>query len=216
MEVETIEYNGIIFRRYPQSKNWADRNYFRPNGMHIKRGVEALHRELWKSAHGAIPDGYEVHHIDGDTSNNAMDNLECLSELDHQCNHERTKSEEYKQARLKQLDAARLKSTEWHATEEGKEHHKHLGVWTWRVRKLHTLVCEYCGKKYNTKDTKSTARFCSNNCKVQSRRVSGVDNEDRTCAWCSNVFRVNKYSKTRFCGGSCAAYHRGSERKRSK
>lgn len=41
------------------------------------------HRLVYESYYGAIPDGYDIHHIDGDTYNNNIDNLECLSHSDH-------------------------------------------------------------------------------------------------------------------------------------
>ncbi len=41
------------------------------------------HRLVWESYHGLIPLGYDIHHTDGDTYNNDIDNLECLSHEDH-------------------------------------------------------------------------------------------------------------------------------------
>jgi hypothetical protein len=43
----------------------------------------ALHRYVWEKEKGNIPVGYEIHHIDGDKSNNNLNNLECLSKADH-------------------------------------------------------------------------------------------------------------------------------------
>lgn len=210
MKVETFILNGIIFRRYPHSDNWADRNYFRPNGTHIKRGIEALHRELWKAAHGPIPRGYDVHHKDGDTSHNVIENLECIPAIEHQRNHEYTKSDEYKARRRDNLDRQRDKANAWHASDAGHEWHSQNSSWVWKVRKTHRVRCAYCGNTFETKDTKQSTRFCSNNCKAYARRVSGVDNEDRACAWCGKTFTVNKYSKTQCCSNSCAAYLRNS------
>lgn len=203
---EFITFNGKVYHRYPKSKNWADRNYFR-------RGAKYLHRELWKSLYGDIPDGYDVHHIDGDTSHNVIENLDCLPSFEHQCNHEYTKSDEYKARRRENLDRHRDKSRAWHASEQGKEQHKKLGKWAWKVRKARKVKCDYCGRVFETKDTRSQTRFCSNNCRTQARRASAVDNEDRICVWCATVFRVNKYSRTRCCSGSCAAHYRNSKRK---
>jgi hypothetical protein len=33
------------------------------------------HRQVWEDAHGPIPDGAHIHHIDGDPTNNGLDNL---------------------------------------------------------------------------------------------------------------------------------------------
>jgi len=36
------------------------------------------HRYAWEQHFGAIPEGYVVHHIDGDKANNSIDNLRCV------------------------------------------------------------------------------------------------------------------------------------------
>lgn len=48
-----------------------------------KRSFTMEHRLVWEAVNGAIPEGYDIHHIDGDTYNNDCDNLECLSHSDH-------------------------------------------------------------------------------------------------------------------------------------
>jgi hypothetical protein len=42
-----------------------------------------LHRYVWETERGKIPSGWDVHHIDGDRTNNIIDNLECLSKAEH-------------------------------------------------------------------------------------------------------------------------------------
>ena len=41
------------------------------------------YRETYVEAHGPIPEGYEIHHIDGNSSNNSIDNLIALSPVMH-------------------------------------------------------------------------------------------------------------------------------------
>jgi len=48
-----------------------------------RRDFVMEHRMVWEAVNGPIPDGYDVHHIDGDTYNNDVENLECLSHSDH-------------------------------------------------------------------------------------------------------------------------------------
>ncbi len=38
---------------------------------------------LWVSSHGPVPDGYVVHHIDKDSLNDSLDNLESLTRKEH-------------------------------------------------------------------------------------------------------------------------------------
>lgn len=42
-----------------------------------------LHRDVWEHHHGLIPPGYDIHHRDGDKTNNALENLELLTKADH-------------------------------------------------------------------------------------------------------------------------------------
>jgi len=48
-----------------------------------KQEIVMEHRLVFEAYYGKIPVGYDVHHIDGDTYNNDIDNLECLSHEDH-------------------------------------------------------------------------------------------------------------------------------------
>ena len=42
-----------------------------------------LARRIYKKYHGAIPDGYEIHHIDGDRFNDSPENLVAVSHEEH-------------------------------------------------------------------------------------------------------------------------------------
>lgn len=46
-----------------------------------------LHRYIWEKHHGAIPDGYEIHHKDKNRFNHDPDNLELVSIVDHHRNY---------------------------------------------------------------------------------------------------------------------------------
>lgn len=47
------------------------------------RAYRMEHRFMVESVYGEIPEGYDVHHIDGDTYNNNIDNLEVVCHKDH-------------------------------------------------------------------------------------------------------------------------------------
>lgn len=47
------------------------------------RAYRMEHRFVYEGMYGAIPEGYDVHHIDGDTYNNSLDNLELLTHSEH-------------------------------------------------------------------------------------------------------------------------------------
>lgn len=62
-------------------KNGYVRVYVAPG----KRTLE--HRAVWETAYGPIPKGLHVHHIDGDKTNNRLDNLALAANSAHQGLH---------------------------------------------------------------------------------------------------------------------------------
>ena len=210
-KVETVVYNGITFRRYPEADALSDQRYFRPNSVQIRRGVETLHREIWKAHHGTIPDGYHIHHIDGDAGNNAIENLACLSPEQHAQYHAATLTDEQRQRRRDNMDTIRPLAAEWHRSEAGRAWHTEHAREIAGNMQPKPYVCEQCGASFESKK-RSRTRFCSNNCKTAWRNASGIDDETRICAWCQSEFRVNRYTSTKNCSSSCAAYSRNKHR----
>jgi len=52
--------------------------------LHQTRGKRTLlHRDVWEFYKGPIPKGWDIHHIDLDRENNAIENLECLPKAEH-------------------------------------------------------------------------------------------------------------------------------------
>ena len=49
-----------------------------------------LHRLIWECVNGEIPNGYEIHHIDGNKLNNSIHNLELVSIEEHHKEHKPT------------------------------------------------------------------------------------------------------------------------------
>ena len=75
-KLPAIEFNGA---RYTIDR---DGYYRKTNGDR-----RWLHQDVWESINGPIPDGYDIHHIDHDKTNNAIGNLECLTPKDHAAKH---------------------------------------------------------------------------------------------------------------------------------
>lgn len=42
-----------------------------------------MHRYVWEVEIGPIPEGWDIHHINEDKSDNRVENLECLSKAEH-------------------------------------------------------------------------------------------------------------------------------------
>lgn len=61
-----VVYRGQEYIKYPGQKYYSNR---------ARQHDMRLHRKIYTDVYGEIPAGYHVHHIDGDTDNNSIDNL---------------------------------------------------------------------------------------------------------------------------------------------
>ena len=53
-----------------------------------KSGYTKLeHRAVWEEYHGKIPKDHFIHHINGNKLDNRIENLECLSRIEHGKTH---------------------------------------------------------------------------------------------------------------------------------
>lgn len=86
----TIDTDGNVYsyawnrkrKLKPQKASQSPKGYFQVRlfSEEYKRGkLHYVHRLMWLTFKGDIPQGYEMDHIDGDTSNNSLDNLQILS-----------------------------------------------------------------------------------------------------------------------------------------
>lgn len=204
MVVEYIEdgkraiYGGLVFVRDDTT------GYYLNSTLSLR-----LHRAVYEGENGPIPDGFHVHHVDFDKSNNEPENLVALSMEDHLRLHERCITVEQRETRRQNfINNVQHKSREWHGSEDGIEwHRKHYEAMKDALHRAGVFECIYCGKRFEAIDN-GAVKFCSNACKSAFRRASGVDNETRVCFCCGGKFNVNKYSETRCCSRRCAAIMR--------
>lgn len=85
MGIERVVHRGITYTR-----NLSTQGHGAPYFMHDFRPLEReglLHRVIWEEHYGPIPDGVVIHHIDGDTGNNEIVNLEAHSQSSHMKGH---------------------------------------------------------------------------------------------------------------------------------
>lgn len=70
----------------------GDITWSRHTGGYLYRKVNGRivyqHREAWEAAHGPVPPGHYVHHLDGNPANNDLANLALVPRTDHRALHE--------------------------------------------------------------------------------------------------------------------------------
>jgi len=198
---ETVEYDGDKYHRYPDSDRRQLRVYFWAHTSN-NEPPKALHRQKYRDKKGEIPEGYVIHHKDGDPLNNDIENLESIPRGEHQSLH--MSSPEMKEmARQVLKDHARPKAAEWHGSEEGKDwHKKHYEKTKDELhKKRYTHECEICGDEYQT-NRKDKTKYCSDECRNKAQRQR--NREKRKCVICGEEYETSKYSDGETCSRSCA------------
>ncbi len=198
VEVDVIEWCGSSWRRYPNAKQINRRRYYQGylNGV-----LTYLHREIWKSVHGDIAKGMDVHHKDGDQLNNEIDNLECLTKKEHR-QRERELGTTSTPKIVANLNRVRHLASAWHASDEGIKWHAENGRRVMANRPLLKKTCGVCGIEFTTKH--SFAAMCSRGCYEKRRnQTRNTHTHPLQCRWCKKGFMGSKASAT-YCGKSCS------------
>src|SRR6478609_5090332 len=73
-----IRFNGVTYQL-------SGSYYVAPPS--VREEHSNLHRAIWAHHHGPIPEGHHIHHRNGDTKDNRIENLECLSVFEHLSMH---------------------------------------------------------------------------------------------------------------------------------
>lgn len=138
-------------------------------GNYFQRKGRRLHRAVWEFHNGNIPEGYHVHHRDGDRSNNQIENLTLLEGNKHLSQH-MSAPQRVEQSR-QSIKHAIAKAPEWHRSEAGVEWHSQHAKEYWATAPLLTYTCSFCGKEFQTKNVSYKGNhFCHNNCRAAFRR----------------------------------------------
>ena len=172
--------------------------YYQNSAIH-----KSLHRFVWEENNGVIPNGYEIHHIDFNKSNNHISNLIMLSKKEHLEIHSKSLTDEQRQFRRNNMNnIVRPKAIEWHKSDKGREwHKKHYQECLKDSKPKIKRVCAFCNSEFIGY---SNSNYCSNKCKSAQRRKSGKDKITVKCIICGNEFTTNKYRPAKTCSKSCA------------
>lgn len=166
----TVVWDGVTWRL-------SDDGYYR----YSRRGL--LHRAVYRSVHGPIPRGGQVHHRDHNKLHNHPDNLLLLTAAEHWAEHH---------------------------DERGPDWHSRGGKAAWQDREPSTYTCAVCGEQFTSRGL-TAPEVCSGRCRERrySDTRTGRTYEERVCVVCGASFsaRYNaafgKFPET--CNRSCTA-----------
>ncbi len=193
--MDKAEINNQSFRRDKKTGYYL-------SSRKINGPRKGLHVYVWELFNGKVPEGYDVHHIDGNKKNNEIENLEILNRSDHAKEHGRRLTDEQREERAERLRKMAVpKAVEWHKSKEGRKWHSNHGKEVAMNRPFIDYECDYCGKPFKSKRIYSITdnKFCCNNCRSSYRRKSGVDDIEKVCVNCGSKYIANKYSNTKYC-----------------
>jgi hypothetical protein len=199
----------ILHKHTPRMVVYDGEKYWlQSNGRYYQSGrhdaVERLlHRRVWLDTYGLIPDGYAVHHRNGDWTDNRVENLALMHISEHGRHHLAERRARDPEPERRGLIAARVRAAEWHASPEGLRWHSQHGRATWQDRQSSRAICEDCGRGYDT-FFPTRSRFCSSACMQRHnyhttpRVVGGI------CPRCGKTVRHKPGRPTTYCSHLCA------------
>lgn len=211
----TKKYKSVVDRQYFDGKTFTKyigNEYYWwkvpcNQGKYQAGRSVSMHRYVWEYYNGDIPDGYQIHHKDHNRANNDISNLEMVETTEH-CRYHAKKRVEADPEKFKAFTEAGIKAAPaWHRSEAGKLWHREHALKT--VRRVEThgeeKTCTWCGKKFMGLSSATKRGFCSASCQGMARKKSGVDDIEKVCPICDNIYRTNKYQGRKTCSKECAS-----------
>lgn len=210
MSAKTVVFDGDTYVQQPNGyySKHTTRNAER-------RHAKQLHRAVWESYNGPVPDGFHIHHIDGDKDNNDISNLECISAKEHLSMHSKKlmQDPERKEKNRQQLAEAQELAKKWHASEEGKEwHRKHTAESLAKTWEKVERICTVCGKTYMaTRKSHYCSQICERHAR-EARRGHIVKSPIRNCEWCGTEYKATNGIQI-YCSSKCRLEAQEARRK---
>lgn len=204
---KTIIFNGLKYTRNVEG------TYYKCAATH-----GYLHRAVWEFYNGKIPEGYVIHHIDHNKSNNDISNLACMTKYEHNILHEREKTKEQKEKRMDNwINNVQESAKAWHKSEEGREWHRQHAkkIINSSLNKTVIKTCINCGQLY---EGKNSSKYCSIECKKAYYKANpkSIEMTEHICVICGKVYYRPSYNKSKTCSKECAEELGWRKRRESK
>ena len=196
---------------------------YRKCGRYYQNDVGRLHRHVWEAFNGPIPQGFHIHHKDGDPANNHINNLELLSASEHLSGHmvdvdrKQTSTASLLRNGVPAAALWRKRNPEL-ATQIGRKAASAMHEAANRTWKEYT--CAQCGNLFQAREhyrkgkrtSSQHGPFCSYNCAMAHRRKRGSDDIKKVCPQCGREYSTNRYKASRTCSRSCGQKWSGRNR----
>lgn len=138
--------NTMLKTKYGNAKIQKDGYYMITSGKEGNHG-KLLHRLIWEDWYKKpVPDGYVIHHINGNKTDNRIQNLQCVSKEAHTRFHHkgRNYSDEFKRQRSMQYKG---KGNPMYGKKRSREEMKGLIFYNIKHAKV-SYFDNYCGIVY--------------------------------------------------------------------
>ncbi|MBR0289664.1 MAG: HNH endonuclease [Selenomonadaceae bacterium] len=158
-----------------------------------------LHRTVFAYYHGEIPNDCVIHHLDENKSNNAIENLKCLTRSQHQALHNNNAPE--------QKFTCKYCGKIIPFNKRGKKtfcSQKCRDAWyKENAQVLEERKCELCGKTFTAFPWQDW-HYCSKSCSAKAGwRKERKKKSQATCPVCGNSFKKHS-AKQQTCSRKCA------------
>lgn len=183
------KFNGVMF--YQSGRGHFFANLF-------------LHRAVYAYCKEEIIEGYHIHHIDENKANNAVENLQMLTNSEHHKKHDPTGN-----LKLKKF-TCKVCGKEYESFSTGRNCFCSYECRRKDFDSRHTTIkrnCKLCGKEFITR--LKTQIYCSRKCADISRKKKVL----KKCPYCGEFFEGTERGK--FCSRKCA-YEFRSQKHREK
>jgi hypothetical protein len=174
-----------------------------------KQTPRRLHRDVWAEANGPIPEGCHIHHVDGDTCNNTLSNLQLLAHGEHLRLHGQNGEWQRSDRNISEvLPAARELSHESRRKPENRKRnserwHKNEKIQAWigteGARAALGKAIEAAKAWHSTPEGKEWHSQNSKKAWAKRERVAAV------CTVCGKEYFTFTPTRSKFCHQNCKA-----------